>query len=190
MDVIVTATYVRSRLIFHAHTHKNPESSSHPFICRMCCFCGAFMMRLMVICALLLVRWSRCSLPSLQMWQETWTTRTWFISLLTARRRTRSKLLFFFFHSFVKCNIGPLSPLMTWKWPLCPFMSASLSSVQHSIGGFLSPRNGQLTASTISLLFYFLVFSHVRLLQIKLFFPYHFIHCKPLRSFFFVISTC
>lgn len=38
-----------------------------------------------------MARWSRCSLPSLQMWQETWTTRTWFTSLPTERKRTRNK---------------------------------------------------------------------------------------------------
>lgn len=46
------------------------------------CFCN--------VC-FLLVRWSRCSLPSPQMWQETWTTRTWFTSSPMERKRTRSK---------------------------------------------------------------------------------------------------
>lgn len=61
------------------------------------------------ICLFLLVRWSRCSLPSPQMWPGTWTTRTWFTSLLTERKRTRSET--FCHRKSVFCLY------MTWNWP-------------------------------------------------------------------------
>lgn len=63
--------------------------------------------------AFLLLRWSRCLLPSPRMWLETWTTKTWFTSLLMERRRTRSEPSF-------KCVREVESqfvyPAVTWNW--------------------------------------------------------------------------
>ncbi len=85
INVTMTIVYIHVRNIFIQN--KPSVNHHHTFSCTlMCCLWG----KDGNIC-FLLVRWSRCSLPSPQMWQGTWTTRTWFTSLPTERKKTRSK---------------------------------------------------------------------------------------------------
>lgn len=140
----------------------------------------------------LLLRWSRCLLPSPRMWLETWTTKTWFTSLLMERRRTRSEPSF-------KCIREVESqfvyPAMTWNWLtahkgnvdyLLSFYDtiASVLSSLESRGRILTNslfpacKNGKFTASNI-----------IKCRALFLLYPQHIphIHLRLIKLFFLII---
>lgn len=132
----------------------------------------------------LLHRWSRCSLPSRRMWRETWTTRTWYTSLPTERKRTRSEPLrrgvhhtesLPFARTWLETDPRPVKEIWTVYLLIVP-VEYSLESTRGSRLNFLS-RSPEMdnwwhwhTEPPFSLSALSTVCSHIHLRQVKLFF--------------------